>query len=65
MTDVTIYKPATVTIKKVGGEFRIVMPAGSTFTIQAINGTPPSNATLQKKIDDARAANLTVLDALE
>jgi len=43
MTDITIYKPATVTVRLVDGQYVIIKPSG--LTIQALNRAPPVDQT--------------------
>lgn len=62
MTDVTIYKLATVTIRLVAGQYVVVAPAGT--TIQALNKNPPIDQTAQVAALTAQVAQLTAdLDA--
>ena len=41
MTDITIYKPASVTVRLVNGQY-VIVNKPPWMTIQAINGQPPA-----------------------
>lgn len=57
MTDVTIYKPPTVTIRLVAGQYVIIKPAG--LTIQALNRAPPVDQTALVAALTAQVQTLT------
>lgn len=58
MTDITIYKPPSVTVRALGGG-RYVLDKPASMTISAINGLPPINQTVLVAALTAQVETLT------